>query len=319
MKKNVLKILGTLFIATLFFTSCKKETKEINYDFGFHQDGCRLLSSSSEFGNYTYTYNQKGLLDEYIVPYYEGSFKMEYNSRGQIIKSRLYAGGVLVNTIIFFYHDDHVVKETWYDGDTQTKVDEVFYTYNRNGKASQSKSYIQDYSSAYTYTPDGNISEWDLYISGNISYTQQFTFLPPHHKDPYLAVPGLVYDFTAINGWFVANKWFSTSEKDISYDENGMNPVVLLDQDPDKTIVQFNKHNYLTESDYFDNITQTYVHFMFDYENCGSDDGDKTSSTSKSQGVSNGKMTLGKFLRIGSSKPIKDQLKEFRMQNLNKN
>lgn len=317
MKKNYLKELSVLLIAIVLMTGCKKETKEMNYDFGFHSDGCRLLSNTSEFGDYSYTYNQRGLLDEYDNPYYGGYFKMEYNLREQLIKSKLYSGGALVNTIVFFYQDNHVVKETWYDGDTQTKVDEVFYTYNRNGKASKSKSNIQDYSSVYTYTPEGNISQWDLYISGLISYSQQFTYLPPHHKNPNLAISGLVYDFSAPNGWFNADNWYSTSEKDISYDENGMNPEVVLDQDPSKTVVQFNEHNYVTRCNYFDAVTQTYTHFIFDYENCGADNRTNAQADTKSLPVNNGKLNLLHFLRPGSSKSFKEQLKEFKSQYLN--
>ncbi len=320
MKKNVLKILSTLFIATLFFTSCKKETKEINYDFGFHSDGCRQVSNNSEYGNLTYTYNQRGLVDQWNVDYLDGYFTMEYNAIGHLVKSKYYSEGVLVNTVVFFYQGDRVVKETWYDGDTQTKTDEVFYTFNRDGKVTKGQSFLDDYTSIYKYTPDGSsVSEWDFYMGGILNYTQQFTYLPPHHRDPDLARPGLDYDFFSANGRESQSRWYSTSEKDISYDENGMNPQVLVDQDPTKSIVQFNDHNYITVTDFYDNIAQTYIHFLFTYENCGSGDGDKTSSASKSLSVNNSKITLGKFLRIGSSKPIKDQLKEFRMQHLNKN
>jgi hypothetical protein len=39
---------------------------------------------------------------------------------------------------------------------------------------------------------------------------------------------GVDYNFTTVNGWVDNNNWYSTSEKDISYDENGKNPKFSL-------------------------------------------------------------------------------------------
>lgn len=327
MKKNYLKIVSALIIATLFMAGCQKDTKLINYANnqhgnagpGEHKDGCRLVSDNSEFGNLTYTYNQRGVVEQWNVDYLDGYLAMEYNAVGRLVKSKYYSGGVLANTIVFFYQGDRVVKETWYDGDTQTKVDEVFYTFNRGGMVTKGQSFLNNYTSIYKYTTDGgSVSDWDFYLGSILNYSQQFIYLPPHHKQPDLARPGLDYDFISSNGRISQSRWYSTSEKDISYDANGMNPQVLLDQDPLKSIIQFNDHNYVTATDFYDNLTQSYVHFLFTYENCDPDDGDKTIFGSKSKGVINDKITLGKFLRIGSSKPIKDQLKEFRTQILSK-
>jgi hypothetical protein len=323
MKKDYLKMLSTLFIATLLIAGCQKDTKEINYDFGFHKDGCRLLSNSSEFGGYTYTYNRRGLVDQWTVTDY-GNLKMEYNFLGRLIKSRLYTDGVLINTIVFFYQGDRVVKETWYDGSTQNKVDEVFYSYNNNGKVWKSQSFINDYYSFYHYTPDGgSVDGWKFYFGGKLNYEQQFTYLPPHHKMPDEARPGLNYSFITSNGWWDAGRWWSTSEKDISYDENGENPVVLVDQDPTKTVVTVNGHNYPLTTNFFDNLTQDYVHFKFDYDNCGQDDGNQDDRNSanpsqKSPTVNSNMVSPIRFLKLGSSKSIKEQVKEFRKQYLNK-
>jgi hypothetical protein len=318
MKENYFKKISTFLIVTFLIASCKKETKEINYDFGFHREECRQVSNNSEFGNYTYTYYQRGMVDQWNIDFLDGYFTMEYNAIGQLVKSKFYSEGVLTNTIVFFYQGNRVVKETWYDGDTQTKVDEIFYTFNRHGKVTKGQSFLDDYTSIYKYTPDGgSVSEWDFYLGGILNYSQQFTYLPPHHKEPDLARPGLDYDFFSASGRESQSNWYSTSEKDISYDENGMNPQVLLDQDPHKSVITFNRRNYVTGTDFFDNLTQSYVHFRFAYENCGSDDGDNATFSSKSQEVNNTKMTLGKFLRIGSPKSIKEQVNEFRNQYLN--
>ena len=285
-----------------------------------HEDACRLVSQTSEFGDQTYTYNQWGLLDQYNLSNYDGYFKMEYNASGRLVKSRYYSEGALVNTIFFYYQTDRVVQETWYDGDTQTKTDEIFYTFNSDGMVSTSQSLIQDYNTIYKYTPDGsNVATWSLYSGGILGYTQQFTFIPPHHKDPFLATPGLDYGFPFINGGTTQSKWYSTSEKDISYDENGMNPQVVLDQDPYKSIIQSNRHNYVTVTDFFDNLTQEYVHFRFEYENCGNDVGDNTNSSQKSSVINSGKISPLHLLKMGSAKTIKEQLKELRQQYLKLN
>lgn len=321
-------MLITLFVSILLIAGCRKETKIANPEADVQSftarednDGCRLVGDTSEFADLAYTYNQRGLVDEYSLSYYDGFFKMEYNERGQLVKSRFYSGGALVNTIVFFYQDDRVVKETWYDGATQTKTDEVFYTFNRNGKVSKSQSFIQDYMSFYKYTPDGDdVSEWDFFVGGFLSYTQQYTFLAPHHKAPDSATPGLQYDFTGPNGRLTEDSWYSTSEKDVSYDAEGNNPEVILDQDPGKTIVQFNKHNYITFADFFDKLTQSYVHFKFDYAGCGggSYNSGNAAWALKPHPVNTNKATVMRFARLGSSKSIKEQLKEFRKSFLSK-
>ena len=318
MKKNYLQHMGYLLLSLLLFIGCTKDLKQVNIDDGItdrqnNKNECALVSVTSEFGTQAYTYNQRGLLDQTDISSYDGYFKMEYNALGRLIKSRYYSEGALVNTIVFGYQYDHVVKETWYDVDTQVKDDEIFYTYNRKGKVSKSKSTINDYSTVYKYTPDGsNVLEYDLYFGGIINYTQQFTFLPAHHKDPFLAAPGLSTGFPFINGGTSESKWYSTSEKDISYDEKGMNPEVTLDQDPAKTIVKFNQHDYVTATDFFDNLTQEYSHFRFVYENCGNDEGDDVNSSPKKRIVPTNKINPLALLRPGSAKSIKEQLKELR-------
>ncbi|MFI5188017.1 MAG: hypothetical protein ACHQF0_14900, partial [Chitinophagales bacterium] len=172
MKKNHLKISGFLAVVILLIAGCQKEIKQTTTgdndqknitDFFGHRDGCRLVSNTSEFGGYTYTYNRRGLVDEWTVTDY-GNLKMEYNFLGRLIKSSLYTDGVLINTIVFFYQGDRVVKETWYDGNTQNKVDEIFYSYNKDGKVWKSQSFINDYYSFYHYTPDGgSVDGWKFY------------------------------------------------------------------------------------------------------------------------------------------------------------
>ncbi|HMG68675.1 MAG TPA: hypothetical protein VK588_13345 [Chitinophagaceae bacterium] len=326
MKGTYLKIIGVLSIPILLIAGCQKELKSTKTETpdpenaffqNDHKQECRLVSNTSEFGDQTYTYNRRGLVDQWNVSDY-GNLKMEYDARGRLIKSRLYTDGVLVNTIAFFYQGDRVVKETWYDGDTKNKEDEVFYFFNREGSVWKSQSIIQDYVSIYKYTSDGGgVKEWNFYIGGILNYAQQYTYLPPHHKEPNLARPGVDYDFISANGRISQQRWYSTSEKDISYDENGLNPQVLVDQDPYKSVVHANQHNYVTATDFFDNLTQDYIHFRFDYTNCGSDNSDHSQSNQKLSPVGVGKNNPIQFLRLGSKILLKEKIKQLRSQNAN--
>ena len=331
MKKTYLKVCGVLVIAVMLIAGCRKDTTEINKGLdlttglqtkpssGDDNGGCRLVSDTSEFGDLFYAYNQRGLVDKWSVSYLDGYLTMEYNESGHLVKSKYYSEGALVNTIVFAYQGNQVVKETWFDRDSQTKTDEVFYSFNRNGMVWKSQSIIGDYSSIYKYTPDGgSVAEWDFYLGGVLNYVQQFTYLPPHHIDPNLAAPGLQYQFPSPNGRVSQSKWYSTSEKDISYDENGENPQIVLDQYPDKSVLQANRYNYVTITDFFDNLTQTYAHFRFKYENCGSDDSDAAPAASVLHSAEIIKMNLPKFLRHSPSSSIKTQVQAFRKLYLNK-
>ena len=333
MKMKYLKLLSFLFMTILLVAGCQKQIKDQPASIlksedelqsrGSHGDDreeCRLLSNISEFGEQTYTYNQRGLVAQENFDFFpDGNLKMEYNAKGRLAKSRIYSGDVLLNTIVFFYQDDRVVKETWYDGDTDVKTDEVFYYYNRNGKVWKSRSIIGDYSSFYHYTPDGgSVDGWKFYVGGKLNYEQVFTYLPPHHKMPLRARPGIKYDFISSNGWWGSGRWWSTSEKDISYDENGENPVVFVDQDPTRTIVETNCNNYPTITNFFDVLTQDYIHFKFTYENCCDGKEQKPATAQKSLPLTNRQINPIQFLRFGSAKSVKEQIRELRQQHLNK-
>jgi len=328
MKQSLVKIFGFIAILCLLSPGCQKETKvsvppdseEADVQAkGWHdkdRESCRLISEISEFAELTYTYNQRGMVAEENITYFpDGKIVMDYNFKGRLKKARVYSGDVTLWTIVFFYWDERLVKEVWYDGDTDTKTDEVFHFYNRNGRVWKSQSFMNDYVSLYDYTPDGgSVDGWKFFIGGKLNYEQVFTYLAPHQKNPGLARPGLIYDFISANGWWGQGKWYSTSEKDISYDENGENPVVLLDQDPNKTIREANCRNYVTVSDFYDVLTQEYVHFRFTYENCCSGDGNKPSPGQQLQPANNRSTSPIQQLRFQRGNSIRDKLKELRKQ-----
>jgi YD repeat-containing protein len=325
MKKNYLKLFSLLSITILLIAGCQKEIKEEPANTlqneeelqsrerhgDDDEDGCRLISNTSEFGQETFSYNRRGLLGEWTIADY-GTFKQEYDGNGRLIKSKLYSEGVLLNTIKFFYDHDRIVKEIWYTGDTREKYDEVFYYYNRKGQIEKNVSYLLDYTNKFEYTRDGNESKWTIYFGNIRAYSSEYTYLH-HHKNPFSAIPGVGNAFPYSNGVYNLNKWYSTSEKDIAYDEEG-NAEVIVDQDPYRTIVRANRNDYVTASDFFDRLTQDYVHFRFRYDNCGHGHGNKSEPEQKLSPVANPKNNLLRLLKKESGKTMKEQVQEWKNQ-----
>jgi hypothetical protein len=321
MRKNLI-ITGCIFLfALLFFPGCQKQAKENTFSenasdeysrvhHGIKREGCRLISTKSEFGEETYTYNRKGLLDQWFTSFYGGYFKQEYDRGDRLIKSKLYVDGTVANTVNFLYSKDKVVKETWYLGETTEKTDEITYQYNWAGKIKKAVSILGDYTIDFTYTREGNLLTGLMSLGGLPYYSVEFTYLH-RHKTPFSAIPGLEYDYSYAFGTFNQNKWYSSSEKDILYDENG-NPIVQVDQDPYKTIVKTNRKDYVTASDFYDKLTREYIHFRFDYENCGRDE-DHGESHRQPSPLTHEKPRPFQ-LKKGSAKAMKEKLNEFRKQ-----
>ena len=205
-----------------------------------------------------------------IFPGYEGYFLLEHDYAGRQTRARFYdPTGVLINTIKFVYRGDYIVRDTWYVADTKEIEDEITHTRNHKGKIIKSESKIGDYYTTYTYTPDGeNAKQWKYFVGGVAALQGDYTFFNPY-KNPDLASRGLANSFPFINGAFAENKLYSTSEKIPFFDENG-NLVVDSDQDPSKTIATANARNFVATSDFYNILSDDWVHFVFDYENCGS-------------------------------------------------
>jgi YD repeat-containing protein len=127
MKKNLFTACTIIFTCAML-TNCKKEIKDTQTPISQSEaalskaeNSCRLIQTHSEYGDVSYTYNERGLLDVWNYPAAGGYFKHEYDETGRLIKSRFYSGNILINTIVFSYGGKYVVKETWYAGDTKEK------------------------------------------------------------------------------------------------------------------------------------------------------------------------------------------------------
>lgn len=112
--ENIFNTRNFIMLALLFLAiGCQKqEFKDPSLISGAsatgyeNRTGCRmtLFDYYDGFADYhaidTYTYKD-GLVDEWTV-WYGQVFKMEYNEKGKLIRSKVYEEGMLVATVDFF-------------------------------------------------------------------------------------------------------------------------------------------------------------------------------------------------------------------------
>lgn len=322
MKKNLLKAFWGLLFSIIVFPGCQKVTKEANPETELQsakvkpKNECRLtnLTYFDGDGEYNYHYNAKGLCDEWDIANY-GLFRQEYDASGRLKISKLYDGTDLSVTIHFFYEGKKVVKEIWYDGNTSNIIDEVFYTYNSKGQMVRGESFLLDYYTINTWTPEGNTLSWKFFIGGSPYWAAFLTYNRPC-KNPYLAVPGIEYGFPFINPTYNLNKWWASSEKIVIYDEFG-NTTVSFDYDPSRTIWQVGHQNYPLSTTYFDLISQGWFPYTFEYENCEPGNSNRNSQIAQPSSLSSsatGKVNPMNLLKFHPSKSIKEQAQELRNQ-----
>ena len=312
-----LKCAASIFIISLL-SACKKESlpsqkpltaTEITRTKSVQQPGgCRLTSIESYFGNEYYTYNTEGLVDIWELTAFGGYFRLIYNEKGVQTGAEFYSNGQLISRVEFIYDEKNVVKEIWYDGNSSTISDEVYYTFNAKGEIVKSQSFIQDYYTVYEYTPDGNVSRWILYLGGAPLYKFEYTY-GFHHKNPNRASNGIDNGFPYSNGAVLKNKWLSSSEK-FSFYDNGTE-IFLEDQDPSKTIVITSQENYVGSITYYETLNDGWVPFNYSYENCGSDNGSSSAKiiAGKSKDYTS---AIKRLLQKGSGKTMKQKIAEFK-------
>ncbi len=307
------KILSTrlqLFLfAILFLTNCRKETteatalneeiapqsREDNSDKG---EDCRVTkydfyNSADDYYQVDYFSYKNGLVDEWLASY-GYLFKMQYDRDKKLKIARMYDGETLVNTIKFIYKNDKIVKEIWYEGNTNQVGDEVTNTYNRKGEMIRSESIIFDLYVINTYTDKGELKSWHLFISGLPNAKAEYTYRNDF-KNPLNARPGIDYSFAYINSAFGTGDKWPSSEKFTNYDEEG-NPSVYYDQDPRRTTGQLGPKKYPLQINYFDKLTSNSMINTFEYENCSGHHNDSPAgSLSQKQVVNKSKASAANF------------------------
>ncbi len=306
-----------LLFQSLLLLGCQKDIKESsingevqgNASVQHKNGGLVLIAATSEFGDETFEYNEDGMLSNWFVGQLNTNYVHEYES-GRLATSRLYSGGLLQITVKFFYNKkgqrDH---EIWYQGNTDEVWDEVFYTFNAKGEGLKMESFVQNYYVLNEYTNDGNIKSWAFYFNNIIAAGSVYTY--GHQlKNPFSATPGLVYAYPFANGFFYSNKTYSTSESFTSYDENG-DVLEEFPQDPSKTVATAGPQNFVATSDFWDDASSDYIHFVFTYEKSKKDISNITAPKNTKRAA------ILKLILRDSKKTMKEKVQEFRRDSRN--
>jgi hypothetical protein len=275
MKNIQLKTAAIFLLVMLLITSCKKETlvpDDSNLSFTpMTEKGCQLVMADNSDLSYNlkfrFYYNGDGLAERWDISDY-GLFTQKYNGAGKILQSRYSIDNTLVYTVDFIYNKNgRLVKNIYYDGSSKNITDEVFYSYNTDGKLIKAQSFMNDYIAVTKYTPEGNIKSNDLLFGGIPVYTALY-FYRKEYKNPYKTVSGieLAFPYYTPASYFGSKSLFA-GERQIMYDVSG-NSYLVFDDDPDKTVWQTNKQFYPVSVNYYDRMsTATYIN-RFMYMNC---------------------------------------------------
>lgn len=324
MKKNYLKLISSFIVYLLVITGCQKVIQdqplnaEINSQFRTGHDGnkneCRLVFSTNTDPTYSqdwhFHYNDKGLVDKWDIENY-GLFTQEYDANGKLIKSIHSIEGEVIFTIHFFYQGNKVVKNIYYYGTGTDIMDEMYYTYDAQGRMVKAQSFVNDHISITKYSPEGNMLSNELSFGGAPVYSQFFKH-DKQYKNPLLLVTGVEYNF----GYYSPaspfySKWRYASVKEVAYDENG-NPVTVFEFDPSQTVWQSGPKNYPASVTYYD-LSGASWPYRFEFENCGPNSNSNSSITPPSP-LGARKINPLTLLQRNPAKSMKEQVKEFRQQ-----
>ena len=308
-----------LLMIAVIFIGCQKSEQEIAENEiqtaarADLKNGCRLVSATNTDPTFSqdfrFHYNEKGKADKWEIENY-GLFSQEYDGAGRLIKSIHTVEGIIMFTAYFFYNGDRVERDVYYYGTGTDVLDEGFYSYDVQGRMVKVQSIVNDYITITKYTPAGNILSNEFSYSGVPFYSQYFQYNAPH-KNPFLAVPGIAYNFPYYLPAFpFYSKWRFSSIKEVMYDENG-NQILLYAYEPSKTIWQVGHQNYVLSATYFDQ-DETPWEYKFEYENCG-----PASQRTSADQVNYSLPIIRKappsaLLKRFSGKPLKEQVKEIR-------
>jgi len=330
MKTKLHRICLILLSGLLFFTGCRKEINEqsitsavssqLESDANANKNGCRLAFATNSditgIYDFTFHYNAEGLADEWDIANY-GVFTQEYDVRGKLRKSTATVNGDVASITYFFYKGgDKVAKEVVYDGTGTYILDVAYYTYNLDGKIVKVQSFMNDWLTTTTYTPEGNLSESDLFFSGFPVYSAIWTY-SKGYKNPYLAVPGIDHAFPFYTpADFFSSKWTYASLKQLGFDEYG-NAVEIFDYDPSQTKWQADQQNHAVSADYYDLLSGGWFTYNYEFENCNvameNNAGNSQVNTSSNVHVV-GKINPMMLLLRNPAKSMKEQVMEFRQQ-----
>ncbi len=323
MKRNYVKLIGFCLLAALLSIGCRKETLQFNEENTAQSmaeksnkaQGCRVttndiyngLSDQHQIDHYTY---KNGLVDEWKT-WYGMDYKLEYDAKGKLNVARGYDGANLVYRIQFIYNNNRVIKEIWYEGNSNVVADDYRYSFDRKGQIIKAESTVLGYYTENVYTADGDLESWKFHDGGMPVVSGHYTY-SNHYKSPLRGgTPGVEYNFPYANSTFGQTKWWYSSEKIMLYDEFGT-ASVYYDFDPVQTLWQTANYGNLEKVNYVDRQTATHFSVSFEYENCRDGGGNNNSNATSPSYKGRNKLNPMTLLQRNPSKSIKRQVKELR-------
>jgi hypothetical protein len=250
-------------------------------------------------------YNEAGLADEWRLDLGSGIpevISMKYDDHNQLSSAQWYYDGSLVGTMEFEWSGKQVITEHW---DIGGYLFETTNSYNAKNQLVQRQT-SDGYLTKYEYTPEGNHLKDIIYFEGEPIQSDEYSYNRPN-KNPYRAIQGLPYLFLYLNP--VQSKWSATGDRFTVY-ENG-NPIVVLDIDPTKTVMNMTHQDYLSSVTYFDEISDSYLAKNFEYQNCAPASSSIRGGTGSATGKifeKGNKAFKHAALRIGTPEQIRKQI-----------
>jgi hypothetical protein len=316
MKKKLIASCSMMLFCLMLFYGCRKETankaisNSVASSDNLQQQNCRLTNVDWGDGtSWHFHYNDKGLADEWILDFGDGlphRYTMEYNNCSKLIKAYDHFNNTIY-TNNFTYNGNKLVKQTWRNNTIDDKG-EVHFTYNSKGEIIREDDVINDFHTMFVYNSIGNCTHYDFYLGKTLYLTADFTFRIPN-KNPLLTVKGVDLGFTyyTLGLW---NKWWETSDRYVLYD-NG-NPIVVVDDAPSKTVMNFGKQQYPSSVSYYDKVSKTAITNILSYENCPGGCDVINAPSSKAAAKNSRSLIRSLLLLPGSAKSIKEKIKELR-------
>jgi hypothetical protein len=247
----------------LFAVSCRKADVSNCYRLTAYD----YYSGTGDFHQIDRFAYKNGLLDE-VTTFSGLRYSIGYDAQSKLATSRVYDGDSLLYIISFVYKNGKVAEEIWRYATSQQIYDDVFLTYDQQGRLARNESFMLEYHTDNTYYPDGSLKRW-LVVDHGANFAQGDYTYEDNYKNPFSSITGVDYSFWATNSAFgirMGNRWY-TSEKITLFDENNQ-PYALYEQDPAKTTWKMGQPLYPLESDYVDKLTGDSILNIFSYESC---------------------------------------------------
>lgn len=318
--QKLLLIPPYLLLAALLLVGCQKsinesagETLARTIPDASLKNQCQLTRLNIEGFDHHFHYNSQGLADEWRIEYGSGIpdvYTMEYDNDNRLSRAQYHYNGDLIGTVEFEWVKNLITEEHW---DYSGFLFDVLNIYDAKDQMIK-REISYGYTATIDYSPIGNLSKGEIFFDGELLDSRDYTYNIPN-RNPFLAIRGIPYGFPFIS--FVFSKWWETSEK-ITVFENGI-PYLIYDTDPAQIVMQLGFQNYPVAIVNYDRISNTYVPYGFEYQNCGPENNSSAkiinpAGSQTSHRITNNGRKIS-LLKTGPPEQVRKQLAQLRKQN----